>query len=298
MMPEMDGIETTERIRALTPVNSGGKYRGDNYYKNLPFIALTANAVSGMREMFIKNGFDDFLAKPIDVNIMSALLEKWLPKDKLETIEESDAAGTDLPTFKIEGIDVESGIYMTGGDARNYLKTLSIFRDDGLEKINIIRECCDVDDLHLYAIHVHALKSASASIGAAKVSNIARSLETAAKNNDRDFIVKNNERFIEELSMLLESIQLAVASTRATQKQQEIGEVDFEFVIEQAGKLREALDIFDMEEVDAVLALLKTQAEGEMDRIIEEISNSILICEYDKADELTKQLVELVNQGR
>jgi signal transduction histidine kinase/CheY-like chemotaxis protein len=74
MMPGMDGIEATAAIRALE-----GKY-----YKQLPIIALTANALSGMREMFLSNGFSDYLAKPIEINKLNAIMEKWVPEEKRE----------------------------------------------------------------------------------------------------------------------------------------------------------------------------------------------------------------------
>ncbi|MDR1849923.1 MAG: response regulator [Zoogloeaceae bacterium] len=71
MMPEMDGMEATAAIRAL-----GGRFT------ELPIVALTANAVSGMKEMFLANGFNDFLAKPIATNELDALLQKWIPAAK------------------------------------------------------------------------------------------------------------------------------------------------------------------------------------------------------------------------
>jgi CheY-like chemotaxis protein len=71
-MPGMDGVEATQHIRAM-----GDE---DLYYRNLPIIALTANAVSGMKEMFMSNGFDDFLSKPIDTDRLNSILEKWVPK--------------------------------------------------------------------------------------------------------------------------------------------------------------------------------------------------------------------------
>ncbi|MDR2554429.1 MAG: response regulator [Fibromonadaceae bacterium] len=74
MMPEMDGVEATKLIRKIESENP--------YYANLPIIALTANAVSGVKEMFLSNGFNDFLSKPIDIIDLNSILEKWLPKEK------------------------------------------------------------------------------------------------------------------------------------------------------------------------------------------------------------------------
>jgi CheY-like chemotaxis protein len=73
-MPEMDGIEATLIIREL------GK--GEPYFRDLPIVVLTANAISGTREVFLENGFNDYLSKPIDTIKLSLVLEKWLPKEK------------------------------------------------------------------------------------------------------------------------------------------------------------------------------------------------------------------------
>jgi CheY-like chemotaxis protein len=73
-MPGMDGIETTWHIRAMG--------EEDPYYKDVPIIALTANVVAGTREMFVENGFDDYLSKPIDTIKLNSVLEKWIPREK------------------------------------------------------------------------------------------------------------------------------------------------------------------------------------------------------------------------
>lgn len=72
MMPGMDGVEAAHKIRALP---------GD-YYKNIPIVALTANAVNGAREMFLRESFQDFVSKPIEINTLERVLKKWLPKSK------------------------------------------------------------------------------------------------------------------------------------------------------------------------------------------------------------------------
>ncbi len=78
MMPEMDGVEATHRIREEIPA-----------YKNIPIIALTANVAPGVKEMFLEEGLDDFAPKPIRTKDMVKLLAKWLPKEKLRMMEET-----------------------------------------------------------------------------------------------------------------------------------------------------------------------------------------------------------------
>jgi CheY-like chemotaxis protein len=77
-MPGMDGIETTQLLRSMG--------EEDPYYKDVPIIALTANAVSGTREMFLENGFNGFLSKPIDTVKLNAVLERWIPKAKQKSV--------------------------------------------------------------------------------------------------------------------------------------------------------------------------------------------------------------------
>jgi CheY-like chemotaxis protein len=78
-MPGMDGIETTLKIRSM-----GDE---DPYYKEVPVVALTANAVLGTKEMFLENGFNDFLSKPIDTVKLNTVLEKWIPETKQKSQE-------------------------------------------------------------------------------------------------------------------------------------------------------------------------------------------------------------------
>ena len=73
-MPGMDGIETTQCLRAMGEENT--------HYKNLPIIALTTYDAAGAKEMFLKNGFNDFLLKPIDTVRLNAVLAHWIPKEK------------------------------------------------------------------------------------------------------------------------------------------------------------------------------------------------------------------------
>jgi CheY-like chemotaxis protein len=73
MMPDMDGIETTEKIR---------EWEETVKRKPIPIIALTANAISGMKEMFLENGFNDYLSKPIEIAKLHDLISRWIPPEK------------------------------------------------------------------------------------------------------------------------------------------------------------------------------------------------------------------------
>jgi len=203
MMPEMDGIEAAMRIR-----NLGGR-RGEK----LPIIAVTANAVSGAKEMFLQHGFNGYLSKPIDPQKLNNLLEKWIPKEKQVKLSEEDAAkaaGNESGEFlniMIEGVDIKKGLATVRGRAENYLRVLSVFCSDGREKAAEIKKALADNDLRLYINYVHALKSAAVNIGAQTLSETAKHMETAAKHGNRAYIETYNPSLMQQLEIILSGIE-------------------------------------------------------------------------------------------
>jgi len=260
MMPEMDGIETTKRIRGM-----GGK---------LPIIALTANAVSGTKEMFLANGFNDFLSKPIDMIKMNAILEKWLPKEKQEKAMETANEGESNADLEINGIDVKKGISIVGGSLKLYMEILATFHKDGVNKIDEINKCLETENYSLYTTYVHALKSASASIGAADLSEKAKSLEMAGKQGDFVYIKEHNFEFLSALEILLANI------SKVLKKDEPIGPVDFEALKTGLSKLKAAIDIFDSDAIDEATNSLKAFSQAPE---VENILQKTLIGAYEEA---------------
>ncbi|MCL2286810.1 MAG: ATP-binding protein [Firmicutes bacterium] len=199
-MPDMDGVETTQRIREMGVHNK--------YYKDVPIIALTANAITGVNEMFLSSGFNDFLSKPIDVIRLNKVLERWIPKDKQKKVTNKSIAPARAEggVILIDGLDVDTGISRTGGTIEFYIKCLSVFCDDGYKKIKEIEESLSNGDITLFVIHVHGLKSASAFIGADWLSRAASALEEAGKREDIAFIKLNTNKFLLSMKSLLDSI--------------------------------------------------------------------------------------------
>ncbi len=210
MMPGMDGIEAVAQIRAL-----GGRYA------ELPIIALTANAVSGMKEMFERSGFNGYISKPIEISKLGAVLERWIPKekqviqpreeaasdDKQVVRHESGAAADKAPSdIKIEGLDTAKGLEMMHGNAQIYKRIIGVFHKGGREKINEINDALGASDLRLYTTYVHGLKSALASIGATELSAMALALEMAGRDGNRGYIDERTPVFIDGIESLLASI--------------------------------------------------------------------------------------------
>ncbi len=201
MMPGMDGIETVERIR------SWSKEDGD-YFATVPIVALTANAVGGAREQFLENGFQDFLAKPIELRELDRLLKKWLPSDVVEekTAQElmikedgsevysAEKAQKKWPV-QIPGLDLDVAKHFFGNDATLFYDVISDFYYSGKYKRELVNEAYLKKDWATYAREAHSLKSLSKSVGALVLAEHALEMENAAKQEREDIIREKYEAY-------------------------------------------------------------------------------------------------------
>jgi CheY-like chemotaxis protein len=214
MMPEKDGIETLGEIRQ----------QPDNPNKNTPTICLTANAISGAREQYISEGFDDYLTKPIISDDLEDMLVSYLPKDLIESpSDEKKESSSDSmnisdrlsPLLNQNLIDIKTGISNNGGE-EDYLEMLKIFynfADSNLEELN---SYFNVEDFSNYTVKVHALKSSARIIGAIMLGNDAQRLEDAGKAQNYDQIRTLHEYFVKEflaVTMIVEKVIIIKAPT-------------------------------------------------------------------------------------
>jgi len=198
MMPIMDGVEATREIRKLGPE-----------YERLPIIALTANAVSGMKEMFLANGFNGFISKPIIIQEMNELLRKWMSPGKITQYKKLETSGAD-ETYdrfikdigKIGEIDTEIGLNQVTGNIGMYRNTLKIFYEKLISVCNDMTAFLGAKDLKNFAVSVHSMKTMLAIIGAATLSKTALALERAAKKDEFDFCTRQFDEFKDKLLSL------------------------------------------------------------------------------------------------
>jgi PAS domain S-box-containing protein len=210
MMPGMDGIEAAGAIRAWEKEMNPER---DESAKQVPIVALTANAITGMREMFLEKGFNDYLAKPIELSRLNELMEKWIPGEK-RLRAEGYAPPRTAPRslFTIEGLDAARGIMMTGGSEPGYREILEVYRRDCEERLKTLGTPPDREALAAFVTNVHALKSASASVGAEKLSAQAALLEKAGREGDLALIGANLGEFTAALARLAGDIRSALSA--------------------------------------------------------------------------------------
>ena len=203
MMPGMDGIETTKKIREIDT----------EYARSVPIISLTANAIAGNETLFLRNGFQEFLSKPIDIIKLDAVLKKWV-RDKTKEIT-SQASSPAAPPgaapesrdIVIPGIDTQKGLALYGDDAELFL---TVIRSYALSTPAVLESMKTVTEEYLpaYAINVHGLKGSSGNIGAENVRKKALRLETAAKAGDLDKINAENGGLLEDAYALIKEINV------------------------------------------------------------------------------------------
>jgi signal transduction histidine kinase/CheY-like chemotaxis protein/HPt (histidine-containing phosphotransfer) domain-containing protein len=280
MMPGMDGIEATKLIRKIND--------SDEYYRNLPVIMLTANAVFGQREMFLENGVNDFLAKPIETQKLNAVLKKWLPESKRRensnaiSLNAENQETTERIDLELPGVIVSDGLFNVGGSLPVYLDILAIFCRDALDRVKQITDALAVEDFGLYTTLVHALKSAARSIGARELGDAAAELEEAGRTRNTARINEKTGPFLEDLKTLSANISDLVSKTSAAG---EIAEtVDVSAL--RLETLKEALITMDIETINQfMLEYSAMSLDAATKDLVNKIKEDVLLFEYDRAVE-------------
>jgi len=269
MMPGMDGIETTKLIRKL------------GYSKSV--IALTANALTGQAEMFMQNGFDGFISKPIDIRQLNFSLNKLIrdkqPQDVLE------AAKKQKELFK--GIYINSAVDPQIAEffIRDALKAAAI-----MESI-YINKCRRADDISLFVINVHSMKSALANVGEKALSDGAAKLETAGREKNTDYILTKLPSFMEQLYGVIHKFEAKNEHREETQKT----EGSQSFLKEKILEIRAACSVYNRKAAKDLLAELRTKSWPlSANECLSAIAGFLLHSEFDEA---AKTIEEYVNNS-
>jgi signal transduction histidine kinase/CheY-like chemotaxis protein len=273
MMPGMDGIEATRIIREEI---------GTEYARNIPIIALTANAIVGNEEMFLAHGFQAFLSKPIDIMAMDVVIRQWVRNKALEPQTEislysgsHNKEGTvpEVSIINIPGINAEEGLERFGGSVNTYWDIIKSFARNTSLLLKEIRDSTYFEEnINGYAIIVHGIKGSGRSIGAEALGAQAEALEHAAKAGDLAFVRENHDVFMQTADQLLEAIN---------------GEINrMEGENQKPVKTEPAKDILE----DLAEACRDFDIDG-VDRAMEELES----CEYETGTDLVAWLREKVD---
>ena len=247
MMPDIDGVETTHIIR-----------RFHEEYNDVPIIALTANAVEEMRSMFLCEGMNDFLAKPIELPVLLSKLRQWLPKEKIQMISTEDIAveadgGVENISESIEGIDSDIAFHYLGSE-KLFWEILEGFYKTIQRKVNILEQFYQEEDWEHFTIDVHALKSSSKQIGATALSEMAAKLEKAGRDGDIGYLKENTANLLEEYRRYQDILQPYFDTEKRATPKKDFSEEIFYPLFSAA---KEALENLDMDEMEKIVATLQ-----------------------------------------
>ncbi len=255
-MPEMDGIETLHNLKNLST----------NLNKDIPYIMLTANAVSGARELYLNSGFNDYLAKPIDVKKMEEMIKFYLPKELIgppPAVEEIDDSNTKLSIktkialqnklsnqsnfISLEGIDMAQAITNCG--SKEILEEAFIDYQRGIEtRVLKLRAYLSAKDYKNYTVQVHALKSTSRLIGAVELSEKAAYLEKCCDSGKYDEVVKKTPALLELYLSYIDKLKPVIP----VEKSDKLKPLTMAHYKEALSCIKESVMAFDFDTADVI----------------------------------------------
>jgi CheY-like chemotaxis protein len=274
MMPEMDGIEATKIIREKIDTD---------YAKNIPIIALTANAVVGTEQVFLANGFQAFLSKPIDIMKMDDVINLWIrdkekeaelginQDDEVDDHSAGQASDSVFEGVSINGLDIDKGLARFGDDEA-YVETLRSYAKHTPPLIDKMRDFGEAD-LPDVAVTVHGVKGSSYGICADRIGNKAEKLEHASKAGDYAFVSENMGDFINEAEAFLAELTSFLDMADPSDDKPSMPSPDLEVL----SRLADACANYDMDEIDELV--------GELDRFRYEDGDSLILWIKDKIAE-------------
>ncbi|MBQ9384700.1 MAG: response regulator [Ruminiclostridium sp.] len=285
MMPEKDGIETLHELRA----------KADDPNRGTPAICLTANAISGAREQYLSEGFDDYLTKPIDSAKLEETLLEYIPRYKIhgsanDTDGDGDTASDnepELPGFleDIYEINTDSGI-TNCGSVDGYITALKTYAEMINDHADETEKYWNDGDIANATIKIHAMKSTSRIIGAVEIGEFAQSLENAGKAGDADTLgahigelLRRCRALGEQLSPLLDKQEQAEDESLPFISEEELHEA--------YALLKEATEAFQFDNVGEIAESLKGYRipDTEKERVAAVIK-AVGDLEYDKLPEI------------
>ena len=242
MMPELDGVETTHIIRRLHPE-----------YDDVPIIALTANAVEGTKEMFCREGMNDFIPKPIELRLLASKVKQWIPIEKVQKIHHTrniDKGEKKSDHIVVGDLDIKYAMEFLVSEEL-FWKVLKVYYHSIDKKAKLIKELEEAENWTEYTIEVHALKNSSKQIGAMVLSERAAAMEKAGNARDALSIHRHTDKMLEQYMGYRSILEPFCADSAKGDAGKE--KVPAEAVQNCFGRMRGAVDDLDMDGMEEVI---------------------------------------------
>lgn len=284
-MPVMDGFEATSKIREITK------------YSELSIVAMTADAMTGVREKVINAGMNDYVTKPIVPKDLWSALVKWIKpgeRDLPEGFQQKGESVDDISIPDISGVDVEKGLFRVGGNRKLYLNILSKFRDEYDSGVHLIREALRNGDKDAAIRQAHTIKGVAGNIGAELVQQAAAMAEQGLKEeSENDDILIALDKNLSELINSLKQADLDInGSSVSSGSRMEIEPEELKEIISELGaSLKKRKPVPTKEIIEKLNSfILPKQLIPEL----EKLSKSIGKYNFKQANEDYKRMNELL----
>lgn len=296
MMPGMDGIECLHAIRA----------KQGNYYQKVPIIALTANAIAGSREMFLAEGFNDFVAKPIDNAILDQVLRKYIPIEKQIGDKYENAIRVIIPDddlfSNMEGIDRDTALTYCGGSIDDYIDLANVYYETGLKYQEDLVKYYTEKDWKNYSILTHSIKSTSKTIGAMNLSELAYKEEIASKEENIEVINEYHDSLLKEYKRVLNMLKNNPRIIKEKDERQEniSKDMNLKNFKEFVNDLKDKIDTFETSKIKDVIEKYKNYKyeDKKVEEIIGPIIEKIDNFDFESAKDDLEEIVKNLKKGR
>ena len=303
MMPDLDGVETIKKMRTLD----------NNLCKETPVIALTANALSGAREMYLDIGFSDYLSKPFQPEKLEEMLREYLPKEKVVAVDNSELPKKrdKILNFADRGFpDVEGMDWKYAASVQPnaeflldvILMFISLLKSEAQvlkQKYNILLEMLAtnpseseevLEAWRQYRVKVHAMKTSAAMIGAVSLSSFARLLEDFSKKRIIEPIKELTDIFLEEWLSYEERLSVFKVNEGNMENEKKFSA---SAILDLLSSLDAAMEDMDVDTADEIIKQIKChEMPDNLMELVEQLASAVINLDIQMEHEIVKKLRE------
>ncbi len=293
MMPEMDGVETIQQAKTLE----------GNLNRDTPYIAVTANAVMGAKQMLIQNGFTDFVSKPIVWKDLENTIQRYLPKhlivESVMNSKQPEFTEEELLSYEVllhkYDIQMQEGLRYTGEDIFQYAKFLELFYHSYPKIREELVSNLEKENIEYYTVKVHALKGNAKSMGALDLFYTAQRMEKRGKHKDTDYLIKAQHLLLLEMERAYQGAEEFLNVTKLWEEdRREDRQLNITLSEEQLKEVFEHLSdyIEDFQSGEAIRLIKETrsyQLDETVDKLLIDLEHLLDDMEYEQAEELLEK---------
>lgn len=298
VMPDMSGDDVLSSIRS----------KDDNYYKEVPFVALTAQNGANVREEMLGLGFQEYLAKPIKRRYLEKCLLEFLPEELIERVKVKEADGkkdeskasADNEQKPESGLNTDKGLLNIGFNQDAYAAILNTYYSEGVKYLELLPNLLEVGDIQLFTTDVHGIKSSSASIGAMEVSALFKELEFDGKAGDVEAINSKFNGYLEKFKDILEEVKAYLSSIGKFSETESEENLDDKAVEELTSdmlrNLKTELDKMNLKVTDELVPELSTKNFGsQINGQMKKLREAYEMFDFHQVKAILNEMMESIN---